>query len=272
MVGYLRTYIPPYIPRVVRWMGIGERIKGIFRRRSPEAVEVEKGGKKYELRVMGSDGGWYSTGIVFDKIVSHEEAAQYIQYPGRYWLVEVEPGKPGFRKAWDKPLEVRYEEPVEEEEKPKKQKVKGNPLGELFNLAMAIASDEETKKAFAESIKILKRIFVGPDLEDALETLDTYREKLKKASWLIGESTGYKEEEGPEYEGKIPAYLHPKVLKGIRETIKETVKDIKKELIGETEGIETPKFPEEPKPKEVERKEEEKEEEEGNEPEGEGEG
>ena len=97
---------------------------------------------------------------------------------------------------------------------------------------------------------MLRRIFVGPDLEDAIDILTKEKEKIKKAAGVLGitQSTGFTESEGPEYEGKIPAWLHPKVLGTVKEMIRSTVKDLKKEIL-ETGGgeVNVPEFPEEPK-------------------------
>jgi len=176
----------------------------------------------YKLIKLGKTGE-EDVGVRFERPVSMEEVHELVNLePGSYKLV-TEKGE----DVWGKIMNVVP--PKEEKEEVKERK--GKMVLTADDLMAIMVALKDLKEKGAESFRFLKAFFEGPSLEDALEVVEKWKDKLERVQKVFGGGAVAGRPEEIPVEGKLKAWTvyGPKLVrefvKGAREEIREALED-----------------------------------------------
>jgi len=212
-------------------------------------------------------GGWESTGIVFDSPVAIDDIYDKLA-PGRYRLDEYVEGEKGSRNVWGQILEVKMPEPEipaeTVKEKPKRRRSEEAAENPIVVLADVMSMLNVVKEQYKDAYQTLKMLFEGPDIFTVAKKMSEWRKEFDEIAKALGytRAGSVPQTSPPEYEGKLPIWMHPAAIRGVMGVIREEIRGIAKDL-GFVSGSEETteggllELPPKPKVEESEKSEEE---------------
>ena len=214
------------------WLG-GGHVMGLFDRIFRRKRKQEEKKVRYVLVKMTENGGWANTGITFDSPVSYDDIYDKLS-PGKYRLLEDDGSGKFGRNVWGKTLEVKLELPEDIEnvqEKPRRRE-KMSDVDALQMLFTFMANMEKLKEDYKGAYSLLKKFFEGPDIMEVSKILEDYRQKFDTVARALGyaRAESVPQTSPPEYEGKLPIWMHPQAIKGVMGAIRDGIREIASDL------------------------------------------